>query len=98
MKAEYNSGYNPDETVNDSDPGTSSRNQSASKRTSSKSYARWNERKDQCRSMADCTQRCLRGLLTGGLLDEICPNNETHRERDNYHCLDPSTFRELMQR
>lgn len=89
---------NSDETVEYGDPVTSSRNQSASKGTITESYRKWYERKDHCRAMAYCTQRCLRGLLTGGLLDEDCPNFGTHRKRDKYHCLDSSTFRELMRK
>lgn len=45
-----------------------------------------------------CTQRCLRGLLREGLLDENCPNVESHRRRDQHHCLDPSTFHGLMRK
>lgn len=78
-------------------PETSFRNQRAIKRTITESYDRWYERKDQCRAMAYCTQSCLRGLLAGGLLDENCPNVETHRKRDDYHCIDPGTFRELIR-
>lgn len=76
-----------------SNPGISSKSQDASKRTTTESC---NERRDQCQAMTFCTQRCLRGLLIGGLLDESCPNIETHRKGDNHHCLDPSSFRELM--
>lgn len=92
------SSCNSDDTVNDSDSRTSSRNQSALKGTLTEYYTRWYERKNQCRFKAYCTQSCLRGLLTGGLLDETCPNVETHRKHDNYHCLNPSTIRELMRR
>ena len=56
----------------------------------------WNERIAQFQAIPYCTQSCLRGLLTGGHLDENCPNVESHRNRDSYHCLDPITFRERM--
>ncbi|MCJ1428599.1 hypothetical protein MMC29_006509 [Sticta canariensis] len=87
-------------------PGASSRKQVGSSRNQApsdrftESYFRWywNERTAQIQAMAYCTQRCLRGLLTGGLLDENCPNVETHRKRDSYHCLDQITFREQMRK
>lgn len=87
-------------------PGASSRKQAGSSRNQApsnrftESYMRWywNERKAQIQAMAYCTHRCLHGLLTGGLLDENCPNVETHRKGDSYHSLDQITFREHMRK
>lgn len=47
--------------------------------------------------MGYCTQHCLHGLLTGGLLDDDCPNIETHPKQDGYHCLDSGIFCELLR-
>ena len=43
-----------------------------------------------------CTQRCLHGLQTGGLLDESCPNVNLHRRRkdDTKHSI---TAEELVR-
>ena len=46
--------------------------------------------------MQYCTQGCLRGLLEGGLLDEMCPNVRDHGE--SHHRIDQRTFLNLIRR
>ncbi len=43
-----------------------------------------------------CTQKCLRGLVEGSLLDEMCPNVRDHGE--GRHQIDRPTFLDLMRR
>ena len=45
-----------------------------------------------------CTQRCLRGLQTGGVLDQDCPNFAMHRGKDGRHAIDQHKFLHLMQK
>ncbi|MCJ1463584.1 hypothetical protein MMC07_002192 [Pseudocyphellaria aurata] len=75
---------------------SSAKGQEFSKETTSRSCGSLYKRRDQHQAMAFCTQRCLRGLLTRGPLDEDCPNFRSHRRIHHRHCLDPSSFRELM--
>ncbi|KAL9101247.1 MAG: hypothetical protein Q9163_003480 [Psora crenata] len=42
-----------------------------------------------------CTQKCLRGLLEGHLLDKTCPNAGEHGKR--HHRIDGPTFIQLMR-
>ena len=42
-----------------------------------------------------CTQKCLRGLVEGGLLDKACPNMRDHGE--SRHRIDQPTFLNLMR-
>jgi len=42
-----------------------------------------------------CTQKCLRGLVEGSLLDEMCPNVRDHGE--GRHQIDRPNFLELMR-
>ena len=47
-----------------------------------------------------CTQECLRGLLTGGKLDQKCPNVEEHRGKAKIrdkHAISASLFLRLMR-
>ncbi|KAK3934047.1 hypothetical protein QBC46DRAFT_429337 [Diplogelasinospora grovesii] len=46
-----------------------------------------------------CTQRCLLGLVRGGLLDERCPNVALHRPSPSYtrHPIDHATFLRLLR-
>jgi len=41
-----------------------------------------------------CTQKCLRGLVEGGLLDRTCPNARDHG--DSHHQIDQPTFLNLI--
>lgn len=49
------------------------------------------------RNLVYCTQRCLRGLLEGGMLDKSCPNHELHRKHGDHHSITSKTFLSLMQ-
>jgi len=42
-----------------------------------------------------CTQKCLQGLVEGGLLDKMCPNVRYHGE--SHHRIDQPTFIILMR-
>jgi hypothetical protein len=42
-----------------------------------------------------CTQKCLLGLVEGGLLDETCPNVRDHGE--SHHQIDKPTFLTLIR-
>lgn len=46
-----------------------------------------------------CTQKCLLGLVRGGLLDERCPNVALHRPSPNHarHPIDHVTFLRLLR-
>lgn len=44
-----------------------------------------------------CTQRCLLGLLKGGILDKTCPNHGLHRKHGGHHSITSTTFLSLMQ-
>ncbi|OCL01491.1 hypothetical protein AOQ84DRAFT_434837 [Glonium stellatum] len=43
-----------------------------------------------------CTQKCLLGLVTGGLLDKMCPNVRDHGR--NHHQIGQPTFLNLIRR
>ncbi|CAG7936306.1 unnamed protein product [Penicillium salamii] len=46
-----------------------------------------------------CTQRCLSGLQTGGILDDCCPNVKLHRgARDSMkHAITPADLMDLLK-
>ena len=78
----------------ESDPDTPSRRGPSPQRlpraqvTSSNSPPRQSSNKGQKGEY--CTQKCLLGLIRGGLLDRSCPNVRDHGE--NHHQIDQPTF------
>lgn len=64
---------------------------------SSSSSGRHPRRGDKQEESSYCTQRCLVGLVEGGLLDVACPNVREHGEGSDYHGIDLSTFLSLIQ-
>ena len=48
--------------------------------------------------VAYCTQRCLRGLLMGGILDRNCPNHRRHHKHGDYHSITSETFLLLVRK
>lgn len=84
----------------DNDDGIDTPTRPSVRKHSSKQSAASRKRYDNRnsnRALAYCTQRCLRGLLKGGMLDKACPNHELHRKHGRRHSISSETFLSLMQ-
>jgi hypothetical protein len=79
-------------------PGAKSATTKSGRRTmaSKSSGVKTNSGNSSTQRMQYCTQKCLRGLVPGGLLDSMCPNAETHGK--GHHQISSSGFKTLLRR
>ena len=97
-------GPTQDDGDDEFDPNTPSRkqrpsilpSQRTSQTTSASTKQSWHETGQNGNKRRYCTQRCLLGLVRGGLLDEDCPNVRDHGTQS--HRISQPTFLKLMRR